>query len=76
MSSRHRHSDRFDDPRHSSLRLDPVNRKIGGVCAGLASYFDIQPVLVRIAAVLGLIFVPHIALIAYILTYLILDSEA
>jgi phage shock protein PspC (stress-responsive transcriptional regulator) len=32
--------------------------------------------LVRVAAVLGLIFVPHIALIAYILTYLILDSEA
>jgi phage shock protein C len=76
MSRRHRHSDRFDDIRHDSLRLDPGNRKIGGVCAGLGRYLDIQTVFVRVAAVLGLIIVPHVTLTAYVLMYLVLDSEA
>jgi phage shock protein C len=57
----------------SSLRLDNKNRKIAGVCAGLARYWGTQTVFVRLAAVIGLLLAPHAALIGYGLAYLILE---
>jgi phage shock protein PspC (stress-responsive transcriptional regulator) len=30
---------------------DTSNKKLGGVCAGIANYFDLDPTLVRLAAV-------------------------
>ncbi len=43
----------------SSKRLyrSVVNRQIGGVCGGLAEYFNIDPTLVRVLFLLGLLFV-------------------
>ena len=57
----------------SNLRLDHKNRKIAGVCAGLAHYWETQTVFVRLAAVIGLLLAPHAALIGYGLAYLILE---
>jgi phage shock protein C len=37
-------------PRHRLTR-SATNRRIAGVCGGIAEYFDIDPVLVRVAAV-------------------------
>lgn len=35
------------------LRLDKANGKLMGVCAGLANYFGIDPLLVRLLFVVG-----------------------
>lgn len=43
------------------------DRKIAGVCGGLAEYFRIDPTLVRIAFVIGLISTNAVFLVAYLL---------
>lgn len=50
------------------------NKKIAGVCAGLADYFEISPFWVRLAFVVSLFFGPF-AIFAYILAALIMDKE-
>lgn len=40
-------------PPSKSFHLDKRNAKIFGVCAGIANYFGIDPLLVRILFVLG-----------------------
>ena len=41
------------DPGPKRLYLSASDRKIGGVCGGLAEYFDIDPTIVRLAAALA-----------------------
>jgi len=47
---------------------------IGGVCGGIAEYFDIDPVLIRIIAVLT-IFANGIGIIAYIIAWIIIPQN-
>lgn len=56
------------------LYLDTRNKKLGGVCAGVARYLDVSSFWVRVAAVIGLIIHPPSVLLAYGLAYLILDE--
>lgn len=58
------------------LTLDIRNRKLGGVCAGVANYLDVSRFWVRVAAVIGLFIHPPSVLLAYGLAYLILDEKA
>lgn len=51
-------------------------RMLGGVCAGLAEYFNIDPTLVRVIAVL-LFFIPGItALLCYLVAWLLIPERA
>jgi phage shock protein PspC (stress-responsive transcriptional regulator) len=50
------------------------DRVIGGVCAGIARYFNIDPVIVRIAAV-ALVFVGGAGLVAYVAALLLIPNE-
>jgi phage shock protein C len=50
------------------------NRVIAGVCGGIAEYFNVDPVLVRLIAVL-FIFTGGAALIAYVLGMIIIPKE-
>lgn len=50
------------------------NRMIGGVCGGIAEYFNIDPVIVRVAAV-ALFFMGGSALLAYVIGLIIIPSE-
>lgn len=51
-------------------------RMLGGVCAGLAEYFNIDPTLVRVIAVL-LFFFPGIpALLCYLVAWLLIPERA
>jgi phage shock protein PspC (stress-responsive transcriptional regulator) len=43
-------------PPSRSFRLDKHNAKLAGVCSGIGNYFNIDPLLVRIAFVLAVIF--------------------
>jgi phage shock protein C len=50
------------------------NAMIGGVCAGLAEYFDIDPSLVRLATVL-LVFPGGLSFWAYIVAWIIIPHK-
>lgn len=51
------------------------NRLLGGVCGGLAEYFRVDPVLVRmIAIVIGLLTGP-VALVAYIVAWIVVPES-
>lgn len=50
------------------------NRIIAGVCGGIAEYFNVDPVLVRVIAVL-LFFAGGAALIAYIVGMIIIPNQ-
>jgi len=51
-----------------------VDRKIGGVCGGLGEYFGIDPTLVRLLFVLGVLFVGG-ALLAYLILLIVIPEE-
>lgn len=48
---------------------------VGGVCAGLADYFEVDRKLVRILFVVALFMTMQVALIAYIIAYFALDND-
>lgn len=58
--------------RDQPLYRDTADQKIGGVCSGLARYFDLDPTLVRVAFVAG-IFLSGVTLIAYPLLWWLTD---
>lgn len=58
----------FGTPRPRQLRRRPDQGPIAGVCAGVAEYFAIDPVIVRIAAVVLALSGP--GLVAYVLAWI------
>lgn len=57
------------------LRLDRANRKVLGVCAGLARYLDVPPALVRIIYCIACIVSP-VLVIAYLVVYWLLQDDS
>jgi phage shock protein C len=49
-------------------------RVLGGVCAGLARWFGVNPWLVRLAAVLS-IFIPGPQVLAYVVLWIVLPED-
>jgi len=49
------------------------DRKIAGVCAGLADYFDIDPIIIRVIWVLAF-FCAGTGLLAYIILWIVLPE--
>ncbi len=41
----------IENPKNKRFYLSTTDKKIGGVCGGIAEYFNIDPLLVRIAFV-------------------------
>jgi phage shock protein C len=60
--------------RHRGLVRPRRGRVIGGVCVGLGRWLDLNPWLVRLAAVLS-IFVPGPQVLAYVLLWIVLPEE-
>jgi phage shock protein C len=55
------------------LLRDPFNKVLGGVCSGLAHYFDVDPVIIRlIMVVLFLTF--GIGFVAYVIAWLVIPQ--
>ena len=52
-----------------------TDRKKWGVCGGLAKYFDIDPIIVRVIDVVS-IFVTGVSIIAYIIMALVVPLES
>ena len=57
------------------LVKDEANKKLSGVCAGLAKYYKLPRIVVRIAAVLALITFPVAAGVAYLVATLLLPTR-
>lgn len=51
-----------------------TDRKVGGVCGGLAQYFDIDPTIVRLGWVIA-IFCAGGGLFAYLIAMIIIPNE-
>jgi phage shock protein C len=57
------------------LRRILAEKKIAGVCAGFAEYFDTDITLMRVIWVALLLIPPHIGLIAYIVSWVVLPKS-
>lgn len=74
----HDHDDASDSrpgDQHRPLRLDRANRKVLGVCAGLARYLDVPPALVRVIYCIACIVSP-VLVIAYLVVYWLLQDDS
>jgi phage shock protein C len=56
---------------HKKLMRSSTDKKIGGVCAGLADYFDMDPTIIRLVWVL-LVICGGTGVIAYIVLWIVL----
>ncbi len=57
------------------LRRPRTGAAIGGVCAALARYFDLDPVAVRVGYVLLTLFTAFSGCVAYLVMWLIIPKE-
>jgi len=57
------------------LYRDRARGMLAGVCAGIADYAGVEPVVIRVGAVLGLFLFPPVTLIAYIVLALALPVK-
>lgn len=60
-------------PARKRLVRSTNDRKIAGVCAGLADYFDIDPIIVRVLWVLAF-FCAGTGLLAYVILWIVLPQ--
>ena len=64
-----------DEAGRDCLALDHDRRWIGGVCAGCANYFDIDPAFVRVGTVVTGLFFPKVVIATYLIAWLVLDRR-
>ncbi len=65
-----------EPPRYNKLYLDKKNGKICGVCAGIADYTGVDPTIIRVVAIIGLLSpASGIICIAYFLLCWLLDRK-
>jgi phage shock protein PspC (stress-responsive transcriptional regulator) len=65
--------DKFSSPGYHRMYRDTENRIIGGVCAGIGAYWDIDPVIVRVIFV-ALIFAGGLGALIYLILYIALPK--
>lgn len=66
-----RHSP-YESPNPHRLYRNPQRGLLGGVCAGVAEYFGVQPALVRLAVLVGMLFFAPPLMIAYVIAVIAL----
>lgn len=57
------------------LTRDSRRAWLGGVCAGVARYFNIDPAFVRIGTVVAAVFFPKIVIVAYVISWFLLKRR-
>ena len=65
------HQHTFQEPRRRRLYRNPNDKMLGGVCSGLANYFDIDTVIVRLIFAI-LLFVGGTGVLGYIIAWIII----
>ncbi|WP_286234651.1 PspC domain-containing protein [Thalassotalea sediminis] len=61
--------------RRPQLSKDCLNRKISGVCAGIANHYELPSWGVRIAAIVSLFTFPVVTAVAYITAAVLLPNR-
>ena len=64
-----------DHRARSRLGLDQEAGMIAGVCAGLARSLGVEPTWVRVAALIVALLATKLAVVAYLVAWLVLDDE-
>lgn len=57
------------------LKRTVVDRKIAGVCGGIAKYFNIDPVIIRIAWLIAVL-CAGVGFLAYLICWIVMPEEA
>jgi len=65
--------EKFSSPGYHRMYRDTDNRIIGGVCAGMGAYWDIEPLIIRIIFI-ALILAGGIGAIVYLILYIVLPE--
>jgi phage shock protein PspC (stress-responsive transcriptional regulator) len=60
---------------HKELSKDIINKKLSGVCAGIAKYYDFSRLAIRIAAVVALFMLPVVTGVAYVVASVLLPEN-
>ncbi|WP_445399697.1 envelope stress response membrane protein PspC [Zobellella sp. An-6] len=58
-----------------NLYRDKRNGKLGGVCAGIARQAGVEPWLIRVLAVTGLVFASFLTFVLYMAAWLLLEDR-
>jgi phage shock protein PspC (stress-responsive transcriptional regulator) len=65
--------DKFSSPGYHRMYRDPDHRLIGGVCSGMAAYWDIDPLIVRIIFV-ALAIGGGLGILVYLILYIVIPE--
>jgi len=57
------------------LYLSSTNKKIAGLCGGIAEYFNIDASIIRLAWIILTIFTNGLGLIAYLIAWMVIPAE-
>ena len=60
---------------YKQLRRSSSDKVLGGVCSGLAHYFGVDPVLVRVAFVVAGLLTGGALVIAYLIMWIIIPDD-
>jgi len=61
---------------NKTLSKDVHFKKVTGVCAGIAHYYELPRITVRIAAIVALVFLPVATGVAYVVASILLPSKS
>jgi phage shock protein PspC (stress-responsive transcriptional regulator) len=65
--------DKFASPGHHRIYRDIDNRIIGGVCAGMGAYWDLDPLIIRIIFI-ALVLAGGLGIFVYLILYIVLPE--
>jgi len=65
--------EKFSSPGYHRMYRDPDHRIIGGVCAGMGAYWDIDPIIIRIIFA-ALTLAGGLGVIVYLILYIVLPE--
>jgi len=66
-------SDKFSSPHYHRMYRDPDHRIIGGVCAGMGAYWNVEPWIVRIIFLI-LAMMGGLGILIYLVLYIVLPE--
>ena len=65
--------EKFSSPGYHRMYRDPDRRVIGGVCAGMGAYWDIDPLIIRIIFIV-LVLAGGLGVLVYLILYIVLPE--
>jgi len=65
--------DKFATPGHHRIYRDTENRIIGGVCAGMGAYWNLDPLIIRIIFI-ALVLAGGLGVLIYLILYIVLPE--